>query len=186
MAQRNGAPRDGIGGEPRLALDSFRTYSEAERAVDYLSDQHFPVERVAIVARDLELVEQVTGRRGYPEAALQGAVSGALAGVLIGWLFGLFNWFDPVTSAFWLALDGLWFGAAVGVIIGLIMQALTSGRRDFNSVAGLKAAHYDLLVDEEVAGEAARLLAQLRSPGPPATPAEGRVGPESARARADR
>jgi uncharacterized membrane protein len=183
MAQRQGAPRNGIGGEPRRAVASFRTYAAAERAVDHLSEQKFPVERAAIVARDLKLVEQVTGRRGYVEAGLQGLVSGALIGVLIGWLFGIFNWFEPVTSAFWLAIDGLWFGALVGALFGLLLQALSRGRRDFDSVAGLSAERYDLQVDDEVAAEAVRLLAQLqRAAGKSAGP----IGTEAAGARAER
>jgi hypothetical protein len=182
MPQINGSPRDGIGGEARRTVASFDNYAAAERAVDHLSDQKFPVEHVSIVARDLDLVEQVTGRRGYPEAVLQGALSGALIGILVGWLFGIFNWFEPVTSAFWLAVDGLWFGAVVGALMGLLLQALTRGRRDFNSVAGFKADHYDVMVDEGYAAEAARLLAAMAAPA--ATPgASGPVGPESARAQ---
>lgn len=181
MANRAGAPSDGIGGEPRRAVASFGTYAEAERAVDRLSDQNFPVERVAIVARDLKLVEQVTGRRGYLQAALQGLASGALIGFLIGWLFGIFNWFDPVTSAFWLAIDGLWFGALVGALFGLLTQALSRGRRDFDSVSGLSADRYEVLVDDEVAAEAARLLAEPPTAGPATTPAEGADGPRAAR-----
>jgi hypothetical protein len=168
MADREGIPHDGVGGEARRAVASFGTYAEAQRAVDRLADERFPVERVAIVARDLKLVEQVTGRRGYPEAALQGLVSGALIGVLIGWLFGLFNWFEPITSAFWLAIDGLWFGALLGALLGLLLQALSGGRRDFSSYAGISADRYEVLVDDEVADEAARLLAQPRSPQPSA------------------
>ncbi|MGD9735110.1 MAG: general stress protein [Solirubrobacterales bacterium] len=186
MTDREGAPRNGIGSEPRRAVASFKTYAEAERAVDHLSDQKFPVERVAIVARDLKLVEQVTGRRGYLEATLQGLASGALIGVLIGWLFGIFNWFEPITSAFWLAIDGLWFGALVGALFGLLLHALSRGRRNFDSVGGLSADRYEVLVDDEAAAEAARLLAQLRSPGPAATSAEGAAGSETARARARR
>jgi len=155
---REGAPRDEIGGRARRAVASYATYAEAERAVDHLADQKFPVERVSIVARDLKLVEQVTGRRGYLEAALQGLTSGALIGFLIGWLFGVFNWFEPVTSAFWLAIDGLWFGALLGALFGLLLHALSRGRRDFDSVASLSADRYEVLVDDEVAPEAARLL----------------------------
>jgi hypothetical protein len=33
------------------------------------------------------------------------------------------------------------------------------GRRDFASVSGMRASRYDLQVDDEVADEAARLLA---------------------------
>ncbi|MGH2936835.1 MAG: general stress protein [Solirubrobacterales bacterium] len=182
MADREGTPRNGSGGEPRREVASFKTYAEAQRAVDHLADQRFPVERAAIVARDLQLVEQVTGRRGYPEAALQGLASGALIGVLIGWLFGIFNWFEPITSAFWLAIDGLWFGALLGALFGLLAQALSGGRRGFDSYAGISAERYDVLVDDEVAAEAARLLAQTGSPGSAADPARR----ETAGAKAER
>jgi hypothetical protein len=151
-------PRNDVGGRPRRAVASYPTYAEAERAVDHLADHKFPVEHVSIVARGLKMVEQVTGRRGYLEAALQGLTSGALIGLLIGWLFGVFNWFEPVTSAFWLAIDGLWFGALLGTLFGLLLHALSRGRRDFDSVAGLSADRYEILVDDEVASEAARLL----------------------------
>jgi hypothetical protein len=36
---------------------TFGSYREAGRAVDRLSDRGFPVQRVAIVGRDLQLVE---------------------------------------------------------------------------------------------------------------------------------
>jgi hypothetical protein len=172
-------PPDRIDDGPRRTVASFRTYAEAERAVDHLADEKFPVERVAIVARDLKLVEHVTGRRGYLEAALQGLASGALIGLLIGWLFGIFNWFEPITSAFWLAIDGLWFGAVVGTLMGLLTHAATRGRRDFDSVAGLSADHYDVLVDEEVAAEAARLLSGLGTAGQSA-PSTGSPQPRAA------
>ena len=115
---------------PRRVVATYDNYRDAERAVDYLSDHKFPVERVSIVGRDLKLVERVTGRMTYGRSALQGALSGALAGVLIGWLFTVFNWFDPVVARGWLILDGLWFGALVGALFGLLAHALTGGRRD--------------------------------------------------------
>jgi heat induced stress protein YflT len=149
----------GTVGRPRRTVASYATYQEAERAVDHLADERFPVERVSIVGRGLEFVEQVTGRMGYREAALRGAVSGALVGALVGWLFGLFDWFDPLLAAAWLAFQGLWFGALVGAFIGLGLHALMRGRRDFVSVAGMRAEGYEVVADDEVAEEAARLLA---------------------------
>jgi hypothetical protein len=146
---------------PRRVIATYADYRDAERAVDYLSDRKFPVERVSIVGRDLKLVEQVTGRITPGRSALQGALSGALVGALIGWLFTVFNWFDPVIAQGWLILDGLWFGALVGAGFGLLLHALTRGRRDFTSVGGMQADRYDVLVDEAVADEAERLLADL-------------------------
>jgi flavorubredoxin len=53
----------------RQVIATFDNYADAERAVDYLAVQHFEVDHVAIVGRDLELVEQVTGRINYGCAA---------------------------------------------------------------------------------------------------------------------
>jgi hypothetical protein len=142
---------------------SSSSYRDAERAVDFLSDRRFPVQRVAIVGRDLQSVEQVTGRLGYGRAALNGAAQGAVLGLLFGWLFGLFNWVDPLVASLTLALYGLLWGAVVGALVGLLWHALSGGRRDFASVGGMQATRYDVMVDEEVADDAARILAQ-RSP----------------------
>lgn len=149
---------DAIRLRSRRVIATFEDYRDAERAVDELSDRGFPVERVSIVGRDLNIVEQVTGRMTFARSALQGALSGALAGALIGWLFTVFNWFDPVVARGWLILDGLWFGALVGALFGLLAHALTGGRRDFASVTGVRADRYDVMVDEAFADEAARLL----------------------------
>ena len=97
----------------RQVIATFDNYADAERAVDYLSDQRFEVNRVAIVGRELEYVEQVLGPMNYGTAALRGAGSGALVGALIGWIFGLFNWIEPLISALVLAGYGLVFGAIV-------------------------------------------------------------------------
>jgi hypothetical protein len=177
------SPRDptpsGAAGPPRRTIASYSSYEEAERAVDHLSDKGFPVERVAIVGRGLHYVEQVTGRVGYPEAALRGALSGAIIGALVGWLFGLFNWFEPLVAAAWLAFDGFWFGGVVGALLGLLMHALLRGRRDFGSVSGMTADRFDVVADGDVAEEAARLLGGLGE-AKPVQPAPSPSGPAKA------
>jgi uncharacterized membrane protein len=150
------------GPSPRRVVASYGTYAEAQRAVDYLSDKEFPVERVSIVAEDLRFVEQVTGRRGYGQALLQGAGSGAVVGAFFGFLLGLFELVDPLLSALILLLYGLVFGAVAGALVGLTSHALTGGQRDFSSVGGIEADRYNVMADEEVAEEASRLLAELR------------------------
>jgi hypothetical protein len=144
---------------PRRTIASFSSYSEAEAAVDKLSDAGFPVERSQIVGRDLKFVEQVTGRMGYGRAALRGALTGAFTGLLIGWLFAVFNWFDPIVASGWLILDAIWFGAIVGLIFGLVSHAMLRGRRDFSSVPSMRAELYEVQVDERFADEARALLA---------------------------
>jgi uncharacterized membrane protein len=160
--------------QAKRVVASYSNYREAERAVDYLSDKKFPVERATIVGRDLEYVEEVTGRMGYGSAALRGALTGALVGLLVGWLFAVFNWFDPVVASGWLILDGLWFGTIVGALFGLLQYALLRGRRDFASIGAMRAQRYDVLVDEDVADQAERLIRELGAEASDGSSAERR------------
>ena len=142
----------------RRVIATFDSYDDAERVVDYLSDQQFEVNKVAIIGRDLEYHEQVLGRLNYGGAALRGAWCGALVGALIGWVFGLFNWVEPLISAVLLACYGLIFGAIVGALLGLLVHALRRGRRDFHSVSEVRPKYFDIVADATVADRAIQLL----------------------------
>lgn len=153
------------GSAGQVVVGSYGSYPEAERAVDHLSDQGFPVQRVAIVGRGLNMYEQVTGRLTTWRAAAQAAVSGAVIGALLGWLFGVLSWVAPLISGLLLALYGAVFGAVLGAVLGALAHAMTGGRRDFSSVPGMVADSYDVLVDADVADRAAHLLEAPGAPG---------------------
>jgi hypothetical protein len=165
-APEPGATGAGRPGNDLVTVAAYRTYAEAERAVDYLSDHKFPVERTAIAGRGLSTIEHVTGRLTFARAAAQSALLPAVLGALFGWLFGLLNWIDPLVSGLLLALYGAIFGAILGALLGLLAHALSGGRRDFTSVSGLKADHYEVLVDVSHADEARALLQAEGGPGP--------------------
>ena len=142
----------------RNTVATYSSYSEAERAVDYLSDKGFPVERAAIVGTGLRTVEQIAGRLTTGRAALLGAGQGATIGLLFGLLFSLF--FDG--PAFWgVILYGLVAGTIFGAVFGAITQAMQGGRRDFASIQSMQADRYELQVDQEVSAQAKELLAAL-------------------------
>jgi len=143
---------------PRTTIAVFERYGDAERAVDTLADRHFPVDRVSIVARDLRMVEQVTGRMTTARAAFNSALTGAALGVVLGFIFGLLNWVDPLISGLALALWGLLVGAIAGAALGAVAHWATAGRRDFASVQGLQADAYEVTVDAELAEDAQRVL----------------------------
>ncbi len=145
----------------RQVVARYGAYAEAQRAVDYLSDQGFPVERLSIVGRELSLVERVTGRKGYLQAATQGAASGAFLGFFLGFVFGVFSIVDPLVSGIALALYGVVIGAVAGAVLGLISHAMTKGARDFSSVGGLEAEHFEVLAEPGQAERARQLLSQL-------------------------
>ncbi|GAA3389797.1 general stress protein [Cryptosporangium minutisporangium] len=145
----------------RTLLASYGDYLSAQRAVDYLSDQKFPVEHTAIIGTDLRLVEQVIGRMTFGKAAAAGAGSGAWFGLFFGLLLGIFT---DNSFGGWIALilTAVLIGAIWGAIFGLVAHSLTGGQRDFASRSSLAAGRYDVLVSSARHSEASRLLEGLR------------------------
>jgi uncharacterized membrane protein len=143
-----------------VTVASYDNYAAAQRAVDFLSDEKFPVEHTAIVGSDLMLVEKVTGRLTVARAALAGASAGAWFGVLAGLLFGLFtrggalNWFAMIVVA--VVIFAFW-----GAVFAAVAHAMTGGRRDFASRSALTAGRYEVRVTAEHAPKAGQLLLRL-------------------------
>jgi hypothetical protein len=142
---------------PTASVATYPDYASAQRAVDYLSDNKFPVEKTSIVGTDLRLVENVLGRLTTARAAGAGAASGAWFGILVGLLLGIFsnaNWFSVIFVC-------LLIGAIWGAVFGAIAQAATGGRRDFTSRSSLQASQYGVIVEADAADEARALLTRL-------------------------
>jgi hypothetical protein len=146
-------------GGARTTVAAYETYPEAERAVDYLSDKEFPVQRAAIVGTGLKTVEQIAGRLTTGRAALLGAAQGAMIGLFFALLIGLF--FDISEGFLGVLVYGLSVGALFGATFGAVGQAMQRGRRDFASIQSMQAERYELQVDHEVSAKAKQLLAEL-------------------------
>jgi hypothetical protein len=135
----------------------FDDYERAQRAVDRLSDDGFPVEKLDIVGSGLHLVEQVTGRLTKTRAAGAGAVSGLWAGLLFGVLLGLFT---SGHSFLVVAATGAALGVLWGAVFGYVAHASTRGRRDFSSVRQLVATRYDLIARGGTVDRAKSMLSE--------------------------
>jgi hypothetical protein len=133
----------------------FEDYESAQRAVDRLSDDGFPVENLDIVGSGLRLVERVTGRLTRARATGAGALSGMWAGLLVGLLLGLFTSGHSLLAVI---VTGAALGAGWGAAFGYLAHARTRGERDFSSVRGLTATHYDLIAREGTVDRARRML----------------------------
>ncbi len=138
-------------------VGSYTSYLDAQKAVDYLADQQFPVQLVSIVGNDLKMVERVTGRLSYPRVALSGALSGMWFGLFVGVML---SFFTPGGGPFSIITSVL-MGAAFFMLFGIVTYATQRGKRDFTSTSQVVATNYDVIVAIEAAHEARRLLHQL-------------------------
>ena len=159
---RGAAPIPDVDLSGRRVLASFHDYSEAQRAVDTLSDRQFDVSTVSIVGTGLQMVESVVGRLTTSRAAAAGAASGAWFGLFVGLLFSFLS-----GSALAAILIGLVMGAAFGAVGGALGHSAYRGQRDFASARTIVATRYDVLVKSEAYDTAARTLGG----GAPAAPA---------------
>jgi hypothetical protein len=139
------------------SLGVYDRYEQAQQAVDFLSDNEFPVENCMIVGTELKQVERVTGRLTTGRVALGGLLSGIWMGLFIGLIFSFFG----TGSALAVILATVAFGALFGVIWALIGYAATRGQRDFSSVSRIVATRYEVLVEHKLAAQGRELLTKL-------------------------
>src|SRR3954466_14894651 len=99
-------------------IASYDTYQEAQRAVDHLADNEFPVQDVTIVGVEPMVVERVSGRLTWGRVLTTGAASGAWFGLFVGLRLSMFSaaGFAPIL-----------IGVVSGVVFGLAFAAVQYG-----------------------------------------------------------
>ncbi|MHA7156950.1 general stress protein [Glutamicibacter endophyticus] len=167
----NGLPRGEL-------LGRYTSYLDAQKLVDYLADNDFPVAAVTIVGNDVRTVERVTAKLSYPKVALAGAAQGAMMGLFVGLLLSLFS---GAGNGLYQVLSAIGLGMAIWMIAGVVSYSTRRGKRDFASSSQFVATSFDVVVDFEHAQAARTLAAQLpmrgqqapaqpQAPAPPQTP----------------
>lgn len=149
-------PESGVDGP---VVGSYPTYAQAQRAVDFLSDNKFPVQHVAIIGTDLRMVENVIGRLTIGRVVLAGVSSGAWFGLLVGVLLSLFG--GGESNVLGNILGAVVIGALFGVVFGVVSYRATGGKRDFTSRSRVVAGHYDVTCAPAQAEDAKNLLIKL-------------------------
>ena len=140
-------------------VGTYDTYIEAQRAVDFLSDEQFPVQHVSIVGSDLKMVENGLGRLTRGRAAMAGAASGAWFGLFVGVLLAAFG--GSGSSGVGVIVAALIYGAVFGAIFGFVSHAMSRGRRDFTSRSKISASSYEIRCTWAEADKAREVLARL-------------------------
>ena len=140
-----------------MSLGVFEQYVDAQKAVDTLSDNHFPVENCLIVGTDLKQMERVTARLTWGRVSVGGLLSGVWLGLFVGLILSLFaRPSNPLT----LLVSTSLYGALFGLIWSVVGYAFTRGARDFSSVSQVVATRYEVFCEHKFAQQAREILAK--------------------------
>jgi hypothetical protein len=133
----------------------YNSYADAQKAVDYLADEKFEVQNLAIVGTDLKSVERVLGRRNWGTVITQGTQSGISTGLLVALVMLIFA---KPGSFLLLLVVSLAIGIALGVGFSAAAYAMSRGKRDFTSITQTVATKYEVLCEHKVAAQAREML----------------------------
>lgn len=139
-------------------LGRYSTYLDAQKVVDYLADNDFPVSHLTIVGNDLKSVERVTAKLSYPKVALAGAAQGAMFGIFVGLVLTIFS---PGANPLAQILSSVGIGMAIWMLVGVVSYSFRRGKRDFASQSQVLATNYDVVVAFSHAHAARALAAKL-------------------------
>lgn len=169
MTSPHGVNSISTSGLPRgELLGRYTSYLDAQKLVDYLADNDFPVAAVSIVGNDVRTVERVTAKLSYPRVALAGAAQGGMMGLFVGLLLTLFG---GGGNGLYQILSAIGLGMAIWMIAGVISYSTRRGKRDFASSSQFVATSFDVVVDFEHA-QSARTLASKLPMRPQQAPAQ--------------
>lgn len=143
-----------------MSLGVYDRYEQAQKAVDFLSDNEFPVQNCLIVGTELKQVERVTGRLTTSKVALGGLISGVWMGLFVGLVVSLFG----TGGTFAIIASTMLFGAVFGLVWAMAGYAATRGQRDFTSVSQVVATRYEVLVEHKFAEQGRQILATMTEP----------------------
>lgn len=138
-------------------LGRYQSYLDAQKVVDYLADNDFPVANVSIIGNDLKSVERVTAKLSYPKVALAGAAQGAMFGIFVGLLLSIFTPSGGMAQI----VSSVGLGMAIWMIVGVVGYSFRKGKRDFASSSQVMAGYYDVVVGFEHSAAARQLAAKL-------------------------
>jgi hypothetical protein len=138
-------------------IGRYTSYLDAQKAVDYLADNRFAVQKVAL---------------SYPRVALGSAATGAWFGLFVGLILSLFGGSEMVSTI----TSSIALGAIFWLLFGVITYAFQRGKRDFTSTSQVIASSYDVIVDPSLAADARRILQQLPMNGQAQHPGAAATG----------
>ncbi len=139
------------------SIGVFTSYADAQKAVDSLADQDFPVANIVIVGTELKLIERVTGRKTWGTVINAGLMNGLSTALMIALILILL---EPGRDFVGLILEAMLIGVVIGVGFSVLGHRMSRGKRDFTSITQTVPSKFEILCEHKVAAQARELLSK--------------------------
>jgi hypothetical protein len=143
------------------SLGEFPNYPDATKLVERLIAGDFAPNKISIIGHDPVLVERVRSRLGYGRVALSGALTGFWIGLIFALLLGTGIEVSPEGGVNYLPqqfFSVLVVGAGLGMLFQVIRFSVTKNKRGFLSSQMPIATRYEVIVPDEDALAALKIL----------------------------
>ena len=143
------------------SLGEFPNYQDATQLVERLIAGDFAPNKISIIGHDPVLVERVRSRLGYGRVALSGALTGFWIGLIFALLLGTGIEVSPEGGVNYLPqqfFSVLVVGAGLGMLFQVIRFSVTKNKRGFLSSQMPIATRYEVIVPDEDALAALKIL----------------------------
>lgn len=148
----------GLVGVARRSIAARDDYSSATRLLEQLKAAGFPAQRAVVVGADLRELARERGRLSTVGVTGRGGLLGLLVGAAVGWMILLFDLMTTLLQPWWLVANTAVLGAVLGAAVALAGYVLTQGGRSFTADDPVRAGHYEVMADADVADHAVQLL----------------------------
>lgn len=143
------------------SLGEFSNYQDATKLVERLIAGDFAPTKISIIGHDPVLVERVRSRLGYGRVALSGAVTGFWMGLIFALLIGAGMEVTPEGGVNYLPqqfFSVMFVAAGLGMLFQIIRFTATKNKRSFLSSQMPIATRYEVIVPDEDALGALKIL----------------------------
>lgn len=143
------------------SLGEFPNYQDATKLVERLIAGDFAPTKISIIGHDPVLVERVRSRLGYGRVALSGAVTGFWIGLIFALLIGAGMEVTPEGGVNYLPqqfFSVMFVAAGLGMLFQIIRFTATKNKRSFLSSQMPIATRYEVIVPDEDALGALKIL----------------------------
>ncbi len=148
-------------------IATYKSYAEAQNALDYLIDHGFHEQSLAIVLKEVRHPEPTPHESNWVFSSGQTALNGAFIGLGISFLALMISMLTPTSSnqaSIDLAFSGVAYGALIGTVIGLLTWVFAQKTITENTADSLPTEQYNIIAQSLEAARAQEVLFTLMKP----------------------